>query len=398
MAARRIPTTDTTRIDLLRRIAHAIIWIDDVDSALVLGQSLGPWRREVQTDATCRLLADDRFDDAYQLVRRFPNEDRDWALANLAVRLVRPLQYPRPTTPDTIVSATLHDRALAVAREIRSPEPRVDAFLEIANRLRYQRDTARARAAVADALASLPGIRDRDLASRRLRIIIDHLGSTGYRDSALALRRSLLRDDRIFAARGMGWWPNARNPRIRAELLGDVSRVDSVADARVQLPMAEAIVDAFKALGDSVTADSVATRLRSDPSAGRKTGQRATATLSVVERAVQLAPNDFRAAVALVDTLDDPLSYGRRARAFARVALAASRTNADTAALLLRRARELALARGLSTRQLSLTLLEIARELDYLDDTAQEKARILLDEEGRMLWVLMQKLGTRHWN
>jgi hypothetical protein len=124
-------------------------------------------------------------------------------------------------------------------------------------------------------------------------VIIDHLASAGHTYSALALRRSLLHRDRVFAAGGPG--------------------------------------------------------------------QRASATLSVVERAVRIAPNDLRAAVALVDTLDDPLSYGRHARAVARVALAASRADADSAALLLRRARELALARGLSPRQLSLTLLEIAK-------------------------------------
>ena len=197
VAARGIPTTDTTRIDLLRRIAHAIIWLGDVDSALVVGQSLGPWRREVQIDAICRLLADDRFDDARQLVRRFPNEDRDWALANLAVRRVRPLQSPGHLTLDS-VDFVLHDRALAVAREIPSPQPQVDAFLEIASRLRFQHDTARARAAAVGALASLPRIRDRDLASSRARVIISHLGSS-YTDS-LAIRRSLLPRDRIVAA------------------------------------------------------------------------------------------------------------------------------------------------------------------------------------------------------
>ena|SRR5688572_25253379 len=57
--------------------------------------------------------------------------------------------------------------------------------------------------------------------------------------------------------------------------------------------------------------------------------------------------------------------------------------------------RHLGIARG-SLHEVD-TLLEITKELDYLDDAAQEKARLLLDEEGRMLWVLMQRLGTRHW-
>ena len=57
--------------------------------------------------------------------------------------------------------------------------------------------------------------------------------------------------------------------------------------------------------------------------------------------------------------------------------------------------RHLGIARG-SLHEVD-TLLEIAKQLDYLDDAAQEKARLLLDEVGRMLWVLMQKLGTRHW-
>ena len=288
VAARGTPTSDTTRIGLLRRIAHEIIWVGDVDSALVLGRFLGPWRREVQTDAICRLLSDDRFDDAYQLVRRFPEEDRDWALANLSVRLVRPLQSPGHMTLDSVDFA-LHDRALAVAREIRSPEPQVHAFLSIANRLRFQRDTARARVAALGALTALPRIRDRDIASSRARGILSHLGSA-YADSVPVLRRTLLPRDRDVATPGI----------------------------------------------------------------------RATTTPSVIERAVRLAPSDFRAALALVDTLDDPLSYGRHARAIARVVLAAPKASSDTAALVLRRARELAVARGLSPRQSSLTLLEIA--------------------------------------
>src|SRR5688572_24045241 len=94
VAARRIPPTDTTRIDLLRRVAQAQISVGDIESALAISRSLGPWRREVQNDATCRLLEERRFDDAYRLVARFPNEDRDWALASLAVKLIRPRRIP----------------------------------------------------------------------------------------------------------------------------------------------------------------------------------------------------------------------------------------------------------------------------------------------------------------
>ena len=55
--------------------------------------------------------------------------------------------------------------------------------------------------------------------------------------------------------------------------------------------------------------------------------------------------------------------------------------------------RHLGIARG-SLRELE-TLLEIARKVGYQDDATQEKARILADEINRMLWVLMDKLGTR---
>lgn len=57
--------------------------------------------------------------------------------------------------------------------------------------------------------------------------------------------------------------------------------------------------------------------------------------------------------------------------------------------------RHLGIAR-VSLRELE-TLLEIAKRLDYFDDAVLEKARLLADEVGRMLWVLMEKLGTRHW-
>lgn len=55
--------------------------------------------------------------------------------------------------------------------------------------------------------------------------------------------------------------------------------------------------------------------------------------------------------------------------------------------------RHLGIARG-SLRELE-TLLEIAKRLGYHDNVAQEKAVLLADEIARMLWVLMEKLGTR---
>lgn len=55
--------------------------------------------------------------------------------------------------------------------------------------------------------------------------------------------------------------------------------------------------------------------------------------------------------------------------------------------------RHLGIARG-SLRELE-TLLEITKQVGYQDDAAQERARLLADEISRMLWVLVQKLGTR---
>ena len=40
------------------------------------------------------------------------------------------------------------------------------------------------------------------------------------------------------------------------------------------------------------------------------------------------------------------------------------------------------------------TLLELAKRVGYFDDATLEKAKLLADEVGRMLWVLMEKLGT----
>src|SRR6478736_4897446 len=130
--ARGIPPGDTTRTTLLRRIAEAQVWIGDTDSALATARSTGPWRREVETEASCRLLETDRFDDAYRLVKRFPDEDRDWALAHLTSSLVRMPWARFPGAPAATDAATLHDRALTIAREIRAPEARLDAFVSLA--------------------------------------------------------------------------------------------------------------------------------------------------------------------------------------------------------------------------------------------------------------------------
>ena len=43
------------------------------------------------------------------------------------------------------------------------------------------------------------------------------------------------------------------------------------------------------------------------------------------------------------------------------------------------------------------TLPEITKQIGYLDDASQENATALADEVGKMLWMLIKKLGTRHW-
>jgi hypothetical protein len=152
--------------------------------------------------------------------------------------------------------------------------------------------------------------------------------------------------------------------------------------------MAEGIVRAFNMSGDSATADSVAARLRVDSTSGRRHLPRTDVELSIVERADRLAPTDFRAAVALVDTLDDPLAYGRRERALARIAGAARVTDADTVASLLRRARESALAALLSPRQLSLTLLEIVE---------RQLGRALIDDAAATLNAISDRPIALSW-
>ena len=57
--------------------------------------------------------------------------------------------------------------------------------------------------------------------------------------------------------------------------------------------------------------------------------------------------------------------------------------------------RYLGISRG-SLHELE-TLFELCRRLGYFDDTALSRARLLADEEGRMLWTLMEKLGARRW-
>jgi len=404
--ARGIPASDTTRTTLLRRIAEAQVWIGDTDSALATARSTGPWRREVETEASCRLLETDRFDDAYRLVRRFPDEDRDWALAHLASSLVR-LPWARfSSIPAAADAAPLHDRALGIAREIRTPEARLDAFVSLAYWLQYWEDTTRVAAALDDALASLHDVRDRDLASSRLRRIIDVLGTAGRTDTALALLASLLPRDRIAAAWDMGAWRDAQDQRVRTALLGLIPRVDSVTDRRVRLHMVSGIVYAFNTSRDSETADSVGLRLTNDPTVGRQPRRRHDVPLSVVERAARLAPTDLGGAIALVDTLDDPLSYGRRARAYARVLAAAPNAPAGAAAQLMRRAREHALARRLSPRQLTLTLLQITENQiarGIVDDAAatlneirdREVALSAFGDAGGMRFKLPKADGQR---
>jgi four helix bundle protein len=57
--------------------------------------------------------------------------------------------------------------------------------------------------------------------------------------------------------------------------------------------------------------------------------------------------------------------------------------------------RHLGFARG-SLHELE-TLFELTKRLGYLDESALSNATPLADEIGRMLWVLMQKLGARRW-
>jgi four helix bundle protein len=57
--------------------------------------------------------------------------------------------------------------------------------------------------------------------------------------------------------------------------------------------------------------------------------------------------------------------------------------------------RHLGIARG-SLHELD-THFELQKQLGYADDTTLEKAKLLADEVGRMLWVLMDKLGARRW-
>ena len=43
------------------------------------------------------------------------------------------------------------------------------------------------------------------------------------------------------------------------------------------------------------------------------------------------------------------------------------------------------------------TLFEVCQRVGYLDGSALSKAKLLADEEGRLLWRLMEKLGARRW-
>ena len=356
-----IPASDSNRTDLLRRIARAHIWTGDIESALATARPLGPWRREVHTDAVCRLLEERRFGDAQRLVEQFPEADRDWALAHVLSRFARPPLSPRPQERAPVDTAGLTQVALTLARAIiPSPDARVDALISIANTLLYRRDTARAVAAFESALSSLRMVMDPDRASSRRLLIANGLGGAGRTDAALALLPDLLPHDRVQAAWGLGRWRDAKDPRVRAELLAIVARIDTVRDVRIRRAQAEGVVYAFNTLGAPAVADSVAAPLGADPTTGRQSRQPSSATPSIVERAERLAAADFPAAVALVDTLGDPFAYGRRARALVRVTRAAAGTKVDMIAQLLRRARESAVASGLSTRQSSKTLLEIA--------------------------------------
>ena len=57
--------------------------------------------------------------------------------------------------------------------------------------------------------------------------------------------------------------------------------------------------------------------------------------------------------------------------------------------------RYLGISRG-SLHELE-TLIEVCQRVGYLDGSALSKAKLLADEEGAMLWTLMEKLGARRW-
>jgi|SRR5688572_5695403 len=57
--------------------------------------------------------------------------------------------------------------------------------------------------------------------------------------------------------------------------------------------------------------------------------------------------------------------------------------------------RYLGISRG-SLHELE-TLFEVCQRVGYFDGSALSKARLLADEEGGMLWTLMEKLGARRW-
>jgi four helix bundle protein len=114
--------------------------------------------------------------------------------------------------------------------------------------------------------------------------------------------------------------------------------------------------------------------------------------LIVWRKAIDLAVEAYKLAASLPDDECDILKE-RMYRASVLISSnIAEGHDLSTKAFL----RHLDVAQG-SLAQL-VTMLELAKQLGYFDESMVSKAKLLADEVGRLLWTLMDKLGAQRWD
>ncbi len=337
---------------LLGAVLAAQLEAAELDGAAATARAIGHDGGGAFTRVVCALVGAGRLDDAERIARLIPaTEERDWALARLALQRAAP-QGPHDTV------ATIRD-AVRLARTLASPLPRTDALVRLAERQLRARDTADARAAVDAALDAARGIVDADRRAQRLALLAGLLAGTGRVDEGLRLARGLRApDDRMEGVLAVATAAGARHPDVRAAVVALARDSARYTDPRARAYYLGRVAAGFTAHGDSLTA--------------RRLGQQRFELAippSLADSAEALAQErDVDGATRLVERIADPDRLGLRARTYRRLASAIGFADPQQAPQrMLRLARQAAL-RGAAPALRDDLLAGIARDQLWLAD------------------------------
>jgi hypothetical protein len=313
-AALRLAPDARSRTELLQRIASVQEQVGDYAGALQTAAALGEWRLDVRRSLTCRLLEDRRVDEAYRAAAR--SENRDWALAHLASQLTNPPHSLRSQRVDQVDTAALVKRAFVVARDVRTPRAKADAYASMTYNLWRRGDTSNAVSAAHAALTALERVRDPDIVATRTALVSGILGRVGKLDEALPLLRSLPAHDRLTPF----WFfidsPAEKDSRVIAELRALADLVPSNVSPNAKAGFASDVARALRQFGDSARASALEARY---PLLDVATGQSWTKAdnRSPADDADSLATAGlWSAALAAIERIPDPMRVGFRARAY----------------------------------------------------------------------------------